>query len=119
MEINVESDIILNMDTAVPCGLIINELVTNSIKHGFVRRNSGQIYINLQSNDGCLTLIVGDYGIGLPEEVDIENPQKLGLQLVKSLIDQLEGKIEFNGNTGTEFIFKFRELIYKDRMKKL
>ena len=119
VEINVENDIILNMDTAVPCGLIINELVTNSIKHGFVGRNSGQIYINLQSNDGCLTLIVGDYGIGLPEEVDIENPQKLGLQLVKSLIDQLEGKFEFNSNNGTEFIFKFRELIYKDRMKKL
>lgn len=116
VEIDVEKDIVLNMDTSVPCGLIINELVTNSIKHGFEGKNSGKIYIKLQSDDGCLTLIVGDDGIGLPRGVDIENPQKLGLQLVKSLTDQLDGKIEFDGSNGTEFTVQFRELIYKDRL---
>ena len=114
--INVKKDIILNMDTAVPCGLIINELVTNSIKHAFKRNKSGKIYITLQSDNGCFTLIVSDNGEGIPPEVDLENPQKLGLQLVKSLTDQLEGKIEYNGSKSTEFKIQFRELIYKDRM---
>ncbi len=62
-----------------------------------------------------LSLIIGDNGIGLPEGVDIENPQKLGLQLVRTLTDQLEGKIEYNGKNGTEFKIKFKELIYKNR----
>jgi PAS domain S-box-containing protein len=117
VEIDVEKGIILNMDTAVPCGLIINELITNSIKHAFKGLKSGKIYIKLQSDDGCFTLIVGDNGIGFPADVDVKNPQKLGLQLVKSLTDQLEGKIEFNGINGAEFKINFRELIYKDRME--
>ncbi len=116
VDINVEKDLTLNMDTAVPCGLIINELVTNSIKHGFKEMDSGKIYINLQTDNSCLTLTVGDDGIGLPKDLDLENPQKLGLQLVKSLVDQLEGKLEFDGTNGTEFNFKFKEIIYKDRL---
>ena len=116
VEINVEKGLVLNMDTAVPCGLIINELVTNSIKHAFRGINSGKICINLQSDDGCFTLIVGDNGIGLPPGIDVKNPQKLGLQLVNSLTDQLEGKIDFNGSYGTEFKIKFRELVYKKRL---
>ncbi len=114
--IHVNKDIILNMDTAVPCGLIINELVTNAIKHGFKRNESGKIYITLHSDNGCFTLIVSDNGEGIPPEVDLDNPQKLGLQLVKSLTDQLEGKMEYNGSKNTEFKIQFRELIYKDRM---
>ena len=114
-EIDVEKDIVLNMDTAVPCGLIINELVTNSIKFAFKGKTTGRIYIKLHSEDGLFTLIVGDNGIGLPPGEDIENPQKLGLQLVNTLTDQLEGKIEFNGENGTEFKIKFKELIYKNR----
>ena len=114
--IDVKKDIILNIDTAVPCGLIINELVTNAIKHAFNESKSGQINITLQSDNGCFTLIVSDNGEGIPPEVDLDNPQKLGLQLVKSLTDQLEGKIEYNGSKNTEFKIQFRELIYKDRM---
>ncbi|WP_052374373.1 sensor histidine kinase [Methanobacterium sp. SMA-27] len=114
--IDVKKDIILNMDTAVPCGLIINELVTNAIKHAFNESKSGQIKITLKSDNGCFTLIVSDNGEGIPPEVDLDNPQKLGLQLVKSLTDQLEGKIEYNGSKNTEFKIQFRELIYKDRM---
>ena len=114
-EIDVENDIVLNMDTAVPCGLIINELVTNSIKFAFTGITAGKIYIKLHSVDGFYILIVGDNGIGLPPELDFENPQKLGLQLVNTLTDQLEGKIDFNGENGTEFRIKFKELIYKNR----
>ena len=114
--INVKKDIVLNMDTAVPCGLIINELVTNSLKHAFNSNKSGKIYITLQSDNSCFTLIVCDNGKGLPTGVDLNNPQKLGLQLVKSLTDQLEGKIEYNRSEITEFKIQFRELIYKDRI---
>jgi PAS domain S-box-containing protein len=116
VQINVEKGLVLNMDTAVPCGLIINELVTNSIKHAFKGINSGKICINLQSDDGCFTLIVSDNGIGLPPGIEVKTPQKLGLQLVNSLTEQLEGKIDFNGSYGTEFKIKFRELVYKKRL---
>ncbi|HEX7467638.1 MAG TPA: histidine kinase dimerization/phosphoacceptor domain -containing protein [Methanobacterium sp.] len=114
-KIDVEQDIVLNMDTAVPCGLIINELVTNSIKFAFTGKENGRIYIKLYSEDGFFTMIIGDNGIGLPEGLDIDNPQKLGLQLVRTLIDQLEGKVEFDGKNGTEFKIKFKELVYKNR----
>ena len=114
-EIDVEKDVVLNMDTAVPCGLIINELVTNSIKFAFKGKENGRIYIKLYSEDGFFTMIIGDNGIGMPQGLDIDNPQKLGLQLVRTLIDQLEGKVEFDGNNGTEFKIKFKELIYKNR----
>ena len=116
MEIDVENGLVLNMDTAVPCGLIINELVTNSLKHAFIDGNSGKIHINLHSDYGCFTLIVGDDGIGIPSELDVKNPQKLGLQLVNSLTDQLEGKIEFDGSNGTEFKINFKEIVYKERI---
>ena len=115
VDINVEKDIILNMDTAVPCGLIINELVTNSIKFAFPGKKTGKIYIQLHYEDRSLILIIGDNGVGLPDGIDFENSQKLGLQLVKTLTDQLEGKIQFNGENGTEFRIKFKELIYKNR----
>ena len=115
VDIDVEKDIVLNMDTAVPCGLIINELVTNSIKFAFPGRKTGKIYIHLNHDDGSLILIIGDNGIGLPEGTDFENSQKLGLQLVKTLTDQLEGTIQYNGENGAEFEIKFNELVYKNR----
>jgi two-component sensor histidine kinase len=115
VDIDVEKDIILNMDTAVPCGLIINELVTNSIKFAFPGGKTGKIYIKLHYEDGSLILLIGDNGIGLPDGMDFENSQKLGFQLVKTLTDQLEGTIQYNGKYGTEFKIKFKELIYKNR----
>ncbi len=115
VDINVEKDIVLNMDTAVPCGLIINELVTNSIKFAFPNERLGKIYIQLCYENESLTLIIGDNGVGLPEGMDFENSKKLGLQLVKTLTDQLEGKIQYNGLHGTEFKIQFKELIYKNR----
>jgi len=116
VDIDVEDGLVLNMDTAVPCGLIINELVTNSLKHAFIDRISGKIHISLHSDDGCFTLIIGNDGLSIPPELDLKNPQKLGLQLVNSLTDQLEGKIEFDGSNGTVFKINFKEIVYKDRI---
>ncbi|WP_250124130.1 PAS domain S-box protein [Chroococcidiopsis sp. CCMEE 29] len=105
--LNVES-IFLEIDVAVPCGLIINELVSNSLKYAFPDRRKGEIRIHLHSdNQHEIKLIVGDNGIGLPKDFDFQKTGTLGLQLVNNLVEQLEGTIEVNGHSGTEFRIKF------------
>lgn len=101
--------VILNLDTSIPAGLIINELVTNSIKHAFAGRNDGIILINLHTKNNTLFLEVSDNGKGFPKEVDFKNTNSLGLQLVNTLIEQLNGNIELTGNKygGTSFYINF------------
>lgn len=101
-------DISLGVDTAVPCGLIINELVSNSLKHAFPVTKKGQIRIVLSSDGGNkFTLIVSDDGIGFPKDLDFRNPESLGLQLVVSLVNQLGGAIRLSRRHGTEFKIVF------------
>ncbi|MGD0235319.1 MAG: histidine kinase dimerization/phosphoacceptor domain -containing protein [Syntrophorhabdales bacterium] len=107
-------DILLGIDTAIPCGLIINELVSNSLKHAFPEKQ-GEIFVDLHRDDGRFTLIVRDNGVGLPESVDFRNTDSLGLQLVCTLTDQLDGAIELNRIGGTEFKITFGEIKYKER----
>lgn len=107
-------DILLGIDTAIPCGLIINELVSNSLKHAFPDKQ-GEILVNLHRDDGKFTLIVRDNGIGIPQNVDFRNTDSLGLQLVCTLTDQLDGAIELNRAGGTEFKITFGEIKYKER----
>jgi len=106
----------LNMETAVPCGLIISELVSNSLKYAFPDGMVGEIFVSLKSRDGYYELIISDNGIGLPEEFDINNTKTLGLMLVNSLTEQIEGKISINRDNGTRFKIIFKESIYKDRI---
>lgn len=115
-------DIQLSIDVAIPCGLILNELVSNSLKHAFpegtprFRRehpeNRGkecEIKITLRSaDDNDIELIVSDNGVGIPEDLDFRNTESLGLQLVVALVNQLEGNIELNRTAGTEFRIKFK-----------
>ncbi len=90
-------DILLNIDIAIPLGLIVNELVSNSIKYAFPDKRRGEIMIELRSDkEGSLLLVVGDNGIGLPEGLDIGNAESLGLQLVNTLVRQLKGTIDVN-----------------------
>jgi len=112
--LNIE-DIHLNIDTAIPLGLIINELVTNSVKYAFPKCK-GKINLKLVSNKDLIELTITDNGIGIPEDIDIENSKTLGLQLVKNLVNQLEGKLELDVNHGTEFKITFKELKYKERI---
>ncbi len=107
----------LNVDTAVPCGLIINELVSNSLKHSFPDERSGEIKIELHMyKEGEYELLVSDNGVGMPEEMDVQNTEKLGLRLVKTLsLDQLEGSLDFKSDRGVMFKIKFREIKYKKR----
>jgi PAS domain S-box-containing protein len=109
-------DIILNIDTAIPCGLIINELVSNAIKHAFPDIKDGKITISLLANkDHSYTMQVKDNGIGLPAGFDPRTSKTLGIELVTLLTNQLNGKLEYNTNGGTEFIITFEESRYKER----
>ncbi len=106
MSIN-SDDISLDADTAIPLGLIINELVSNSIKYAFPDGRKGKIMIDLQSDNNKFTLTVSDNGVGLPEELDFKNTKSLGLQLVNTLAEQIGGIIEVDSKKGTEFRIGF------------
>jgi PAS domain S-box-containing protein len=108
-------DININIDTAMPLGLIINELITNIVKYAFPQLE-GTITIKLKSLPQQMELTVTDDGIGLPEDIDIENPETLGLQLVNILLGQIEGQIKLDRNHGTQFKITFKELEYKERL---
>jgi PAS domain S-box-containing protein len=137
--------IFLGVDTAVPLGIVINELFTNSLKYAFSEESCGKICISLlrekdkQEEDGndisgetfsartpylkssspasrtyeTLTLIFEDNGKGFPEEVDLKNPDTLGLQLVNTLVEQIEGSIDLERGRGTKFTIKFKGEIYE------
>jgi PAS domain S-box-containing protein len=108
LELDIQK-IILNLDTSIPAGLIINELVTNSIKHAFSASNEGIILINLYTKDNVLFLEVSDDGKGFPKDIDFKNTNSLGLQLVNTLVEQLNGKLELSDNKkgGTSFYISF------------
>jgi len=110
-DINVEN-IMVDVDTAIPLGLIINELLSNSMKHGFPDGRSGEIKIKFNHYHDKLRLIVKDNGIGLSGKLDYKNTDSLGLQLVNLLTGQIDGELEVNMNGGTEFIISFTEVNY-------
>ncbi len=105
----------LNMDTSVPCGLIINELVTNSIKHAFPNE-MGEITVKLDRDHDEFFITVTDNGVGFPEELDFRNTKTLGLQLVNSLVNQIDGSITISRDGGTSFSIRFKELKYPARI---
>ncbi len=109
--LNIKVDnISMAIDSAIPCGLIINELVTNSLKYAFPEGRNGEITISLRSIDGTMIeLVVGDNGVGIPKDLDIRTTESLGLHLVTILAEnQLHGNIALNRDKGTEFQIKFR-----------
>ncbi|MDY9926681.1 PocR ligand-binding domain-containing protein [Methanosarcina sp.] len=113
-----EENVFLNMDTGVPLGIIVNELISNSLKHAFPGKDSGEIRIELRREENgkhkkegykvtSFILTVSDNGIGIPENLNIEYVDSLGMQLINALIDQLDGELELKRNNGTEFTIKF------------
>ena len=125
LNMDMAENLFFDIDTAVPLGMIVNELVSNSLKHAFKVRDEGEIRIKLgrektgecitsieeSKNEGCkgtsFTLTISDNGVGIPENLDIENLDSLGFQLVTSLVDQLDGELELKRNNGTEFDMRF------------
>jgi PAS domain S-box-containing protein len=109
--------IFLNIETATPCGLIVNELVANSLEHAFPHQRQGKISVQLSQNSQQeITLIVEDNGIGFPPELDFYHNDSLGLQLVGLLTKQLEGKLQISGKNGTRIELTFSELNYQTRI---
>jgi PAS domain S-box-containing protein len=115
LEANVKN-IMLDVDTAIPCGLIVTELVSNSLKYAFSEIGKGSIYIEFSSDSAdTLTLIVRDNGSGFPKNIDFQNVDSLGLKLVVALANQLSGTVELDRSCGTTFKITFMNDKHKER----
>ena len=102
--------ILLDIQTAIPCGLLVNELLSNALKHAFPGDRKGRIELELRRlEDDRIFLRVKDDGIGLPGGFDIHKAQTLGIQIVADLVSQLDGTLEISGDGGTEFRIIFKE----------
>ena len=134
----------LNLETAVPCGLLLSELITNAIKHAFPNGRSGEIRISIESLDGCkpqeelllsadlsadspissftgsnntqYCLTIQDDGVGLPTDLAINQLSSLGLKIVYDLVLQLQGELILTRSQGTTFQLIFSELQYRRRL---
>ena len=106
--------VFLNINTAIPCGLIVNELVSNALKHGFPDGRKGKLEIGLHSvaQDGYI-LRVEDNGVGIPEALDIHKTETLGMQIINTLVEQIEGRLELDRRGGTSFQLGFDEIPLK------
>jgi two-component sensor histidine kinase len=98
----------LDASVAIPVGLIINEALTNSIKHAFPNGRHGDISISLLEQDGSLRLVLADNGIGMDNNEIKANPVSLGLQLIKGLTKEIHGKLSFKNNPGIEITVLFK-----------
>jgi two-component sensor histidine kinase/ligand-binding sensor domain-containing protein len=116
VHIKINKDLNLDLDTAICCGMIINELITNAFKYAFPydwakqKSLSDELYLEISStkiDENYYTMSVKDNGIGIPEGVDIQHSISLGLKIVNSMVSQLDGSIEILRNDGTQFLIKF------------
>ena len=103
-----EIDLIL--DQAIPCGLLVNELITNSLKYAWGPESEGTIRMELKQSGSRVTLIIADDGKGLPNSFDDMSSDTLGLQLVVTLVEQLDGELIVNSDNGTEYLINFDNL---------
>ncbi|MCK9151030.1 sensor histidine kinase [Methanobacterium alcaliphilum] len=119
MKITVKQEVnaFLNLETAIPLGLIINELITNSLKHAFPGDRGGEILIKLKSQNDEYLLQVSDNGVGMSTDFDLANSDTLGMQLVYSLINQLDADLNIDTTKGTSFKIKFDEFDYTENLK--
>jgi len=108
LEVDVEP-VTLPMDSAIPCGLLISELISNSIKHAFPEGRAGTISVGLRRDDDQIILTVADDGIGLPAGLDYRQTESLGLQLVTILAQQLDAAVDVDTSSGTRFRIAFHD----------
>jgi two-component sensor histidine kinase len=108
LTLEIQADqVLLDIHTAIPCGLIVNELVSNALKHAFPDGRGGEIRVRLRRHGRQVTLSVCDNGVGFPAGVDFRDTPSLGLQLVHLLTDQLGGTVELRRGNGTSFVIRF------------
>jgi PAS domain S-box-containing protein len=116
LKLNVK-EVFFDLQTAIPCGLILNELISNALKYAFPNGRKGEIEISLAARaDDAYQLIVKDDGIGFPKEEDFENPKSFGIQIVKLLAGQLGGEALLKKSPGTTFEITFKDPLYKQRI---
>lgn len=108
--------LMLSINTAIPCGLIINEILTNSIKYAFPEHREGIIRIDMKAKGNVVTLIMSDNGIGLPEHTNPSNLNSLGMKLIRVLTDQIDGEMSLDRTNGTTYTLKFNESTEKGNM---
>ncbi|MDY0304833.1 MAG: PAS domain S-box protein [Desulfovibrio aminophilus] len=99
----------LNVDAAIPCGLMVNELVTNALKHGLRERSEGRLLVQCRAAEGQVLLRVADDGPGFPPGLDFRNTETLGMQLVTHLAEQLQGRVDLEPGPGCSFRVLFPE----------
>jgi two-component sensor histidine kinase len=107
------NDLFLGIEQAIPCGLIANEVITNSLKHAFPNHAEGKVSIEFSRNGKTCQLKIADNGVGMKSNVGDEESGSLGLRLVRLLIDQLRGTLDFDGNRGTSFLIRFESTVEK------
>jgi PAS domain S-box-containing protein len=107
LKIDIQPGINIGLDQAVSLGLIINELVSNSFKHAFQDCEKGEVSISCRRSEDQVQLSIQDNGVGMRDQVDMDNPSSLGLQLVKLLVEQLDGTIKYEKDGGSKFTIMF------------
>jgi len=101
-------EVFLSLDISIPCGLIINELLSNALKYAFLENQKGEIYISVKElNDSKIQIKVEDNGVGFPEDLDINKVESLGMLLVNTLVEQIDGDIEIRSKEGTKYLITF------------
>jgi len=108
VQVKVDADpVFLDITKAAPCGLIVNELLTNSFRHAFPDKRAGMITVSFRCPDEECTLVVSDNGVGMPAKLHPQNATSMGLQLLGLLVQQLKGKLEIDHTSGTRFTIAF------------
>lgn len=109
IDVNIDiKDIYLNIETAMPCGLIINEVITNAFKYAFKNNDNPKLLIKMEKTDNTYTLIIKDNGEGIDESIDIYNSDSLGLKLINTISKlQLQGTLKYSYENGAKFIIEF------------
>ena len=97
----------LGLDQAIPCGLALNELITNALKHAFPEQRKGTVKLVLRLKDGMVHLRVEDDGVGMPEGFDVARDANLGLELVSTLMEQLDGAFTVEHGNGARYLLTF------------
>lgn len=100
--------IFLDLDSAIPCGLIINEIVTNALKYAFTDQENGEVSVSLTQKNEFIQLTIADNGKGLPDKIDYRNTESLGMQLVVTLVQQLGGEIVLDNSNGAKYTITFK-----------
>jgi two-component sensor histidine kinase len=99
----------LSLDQAIPCGLIVNEIISNALKYAFDPEVGGEIFCSIVTKDNNIELRIGDNGVGMSSEIDYRNSDTLGLQLIYTLIEQLSATIDVDTESGTKYFITFEK----------